>query len=484
MPAEEMGKVTDRLRFVFAVSSLIFLAVLAISPFKDYRREWKQYKRSYLRFAQGRPDTKRLTADYNPNIDQIWLPGMNVVDRCTTCHQGITQASLADKSLPQPFRAHPLIPHNVREWGCTICHRGQGPATEVAEAHESTLAWEQPALPTHFIQASCGTCHQTDLPQTPQLARGRKILAELNCQGCHKLQGIERPAMLGPDLSSIGTKVSREWIYKWLKEPRTIVDKDGNVTVNGYETEEEPRMPKFRLTETELRGLSAYLSIQKTKSFLPYKLDARVVAAWSKNPELASQGELRFRQMFCSTCHSLAVTRAGETKLIGGDIGPELTKVGSKVNPDWLIAWLRDPQAYLPHSKMPRYQWSDADLYGVTQYITKRLTDPDLLSGLPSLGAPTADEIQRGRRLFIDKGCASCHVVQGMPAQRDLGPDLSAIGAKDVSQLSFGESKIPRNLIAYLQAKITDPLSVNPAARMPVYRLSAGDLDALTTALL
>ncbi len=29
----------------------------------------------------GRPDTKRLLADYNPNIDQIWLPGLNVVDR-------------------------------------------------------------------------------------------------------------------------------------------------------------------------------------------------------------------------------------------------------------------------------------------------------------------------------------------------------------------------------------------------------------------
>ncbi len=259
MPAEEMGKVTDRTRLIFAVSSVVFLAVLAISPFKDYRREWKEYKRSYLRFAQSRPD-KRLIADYSPSIDQIWLPGMNVVDRCTTCHQGITQASLADKSVPQPFRAHPPIPHDVREWGCTICHRGQGPATEVAEAHESTLAWEQPVLPTHFIQASCGTCHLSDLPQTPQLTRGRQLLAELNCQNCHRLPGVERPAMLGPDLTSIGTKVSREWIYKWLKEPRTVLDKDGNVTVNGYETEEEPRMPKFRLTEGKCSAPPATLS--------------------------------------------------------------------------------------------------------------------------------------------------------------------------------------------------------------------------------
>ena len=484
MSAEEMGKLTDRLRRVFAISSVLFLAVLAISPIKDFRREWKQYKRSYLRFAQSRPDTKRLLADYRPDIDQIWLPGMNVIDRCTTCHQGITQATLADRSVPQPFRAHPPIPHNVRDWGCTICHRGQGPATEVAEAHESTLAWEQPVLPTRFIQSSCGTCHLSDLPQAPQLMRGRQLLAELNCQGCHKLQGIERPAMLGPDLTSVGTKVSREWIYKWLKEPRTILDKDGNVTANGYETEEEPRMPKFRLSETELRALSAYLSAQKTRPLPPYKIDPRVVAAWSKNPELISQGELRFRQMFCSTCHSLAVTRAGETKLIGGDIGPELTKVGSKVNTDWLIAWLRDPAGYLPHTRMARYGWSDEDLYKVTSYIMAKLTDSDLLTNVPQLGQPTDQEIQLGHRLFLEKGCASCHVIEGLNPQKDFGPDLSALGGKNASELEFGAAKIPHNLVAYIQAKLQDPLSVNPAARMPQYNWNPSDLDAVTTALL
>src|SRR5437016_3605684 len=483
MPAEEMGKITSRTRLIFAVSSVVFLGVLAISPFKDFRREWKQYKRSYLRFAQTRADTKKLLADYRPDIDQIWLPGMNVVDRCTTCHQGITQASLSDK-VPQPFRAHPPIPHNVRDWGCTVCHRGQGPATEVAEAHESTLAWEQPILPTRFIQASCGTCHYADLPETPQLTRGRELLGELNCQGCHRLPGIERPAMLGHDLTKIGTKVSREWIYKWLKEPRTIVDKDGNITVNGYETEEEPRMPKFRLTETELRALSAYLSVQRAKALAPYKIDARVSAAWTKNPQFISQDELRFRQMFCSTCHSLAVTRAGETKLIGGDIGPELTKVGSKVNPDWLVTWLRDPQGYLPHTRMPRYGWSHEDLFKLTRYIATKLTDPDLLTGVPQLGQPREDEIQLGRRLFLEKGCASCHVIEGLNPQKDFGPDLSAIGGKNTSELEFGASKIPHNLVSYIQAKLQDPASVNPAARMPQYNWNQPDLDAITTALL
>jgi cbb3-type cytochrome oxidase cytochrome c subunit len=485
MQAEAMGKISRRLRLTLAVASISFVIALAISPVKDMLREWKRYKRDYVSFAQTRPDTKRLLANYSPDIDQIWIPEMGVVDRCTTCHQGITQPSLPDQSVPQPFRAHPPIPHRVREWGCTVCHRGQGAATEVAEAHETTLAWEQPLLPVRYIQASCGTCHRGDLPETPQLNRGRQLLGTLNCVGCHHLQGIERSEMLGPDLTNIGIKVSRQWIYKWLKEPRTVTDSSGNVTLNGYDSEgTPPRMPQFRLTELELRALSGYLSTLQGNPVQAVHFDPRVVAAWSKRPDLVDQGELRFRQMFCSTCHSFAVTRAGETEMIGGDIGPELTKVGSKVNPDWLAAWLRDPQSYLPHSRMPRYQWTDEDLYQVTQYIAAKLNDADLLSGVPQLGAPTQAEIQLGRRLFVDKGCASCHLVEGIAPQHDLGPDLSAEGGKDLSQLEFGQSKVPRNLITYIQTKITDPTSVNPSARMPFYRLAPADLDALTTALL
>ena len=483
MPAEDLGKLSDKLRFLFTLSTVVCVVVLAISPVKDFRAEWKHYKRSFVKYAQTRPDTKKLLADSTPSIDQVWLPGMNVTDRCTTCHQGITQPSLSDASVPQPFRAHPVVPHQVRQWGCTICHRGQGPATEVAEAHETTLAWEQPILPARFLQASCGGCHKANLKEAPQLARGRVLLTQLNCQGCHKLNDLDRPAF-GPDLSSIGYKVPREWIYKWLKEPRTILDKDGNVAVNGYENESEPRMPRFRLTEDEIRALSAFLSAQKAKPLERYKINPAVVAAWSKKPDLISEGEVRFRQMMCTTCHSLAVTRAGETKMIGGDIAPELTKVGSKVNEEWLVAWLWNPKSYLEHSNMPRYGWSDEDLYKVSQYVMNKLTDSDLLTDVPQLGPATEDQGKTGKRLFTEKGCASCHALHGIAPQKDFGPDLTAVGAKNASELEFSKAKIEHNLVSYIQAKLEDPVSVNPAARMPQYDWEQADLDAVTAALL
>jgi hypothetical protein len=129
-----------------------------------------------------------------------------------------------------------------------------------------------------------------------------------------------------------------------------------------------------------------------------------------------------------------------------------------------LVAWLLNPEAYLLHALMPRYNWSDEDLYKVTRYMTTKLTDPDLLSNVPKLDPPTPDEKKYGRRLFTEKGCGGCHVVKGINPQSEFGPDLSGLGSKTISQLEFGQSRTPRNLIAYIQAKIADPISVNPAA--------------------
>ncbi|MBZ5539021.1 MAG: c-type cytochrome [Acidobacteriia bacterium] len=431
-------------------------------------------------FGQGNPAA--AGADQHPNAGQVWTPQLNAADRCATCHPQLPPPNTTQLSLQQPNRVDPLVPHHTKDWGCTVCHRGQGAAAEKEQAHQPELAPAQPLLPTSYIQASCGICHRADLPDTPQLNRGRLLLSEFGCLGCHRLEGIERPAMLGPDLTDIGSKVSAEWIYKWLKEPRTIIDDAGNAIVSGYQM--EPRMPQFRLNEEELRDLSAYLSSLRSKPLEPYKFDPQVVAALENSPDLVDQGEARFRQMFCTTCHSLAVTRGGETKLIGGDIGPEMTKVGSKVNPDWLVAWLRNPQAFLPKSKMPRYEWSDQDLYVVTRFISTKLTDPDLLQGIPKLGAPTPEQIRFGRRQFLKKGCGSCHAVSGMKLQEDFGPNLASLGAESISHLHFGNAKIPRSLVAYLQAKISDPISVNPTAEMPQYRFNSADLDAMTTALL
>lgn len=365
-----------------------------------------------------------------------------------------------------------------------------------------TLAWKEPLLPTQFAQATCGACHRGDLPEAPRLTHGRQLLVKFNCIACHTLQGIEKPEMLGPDLTNIGTKVTRAWIYKWLKSPRTLMDENGNVFVDGVAT--DPRMPKFDLTELELRALSAYLSVQGVRKGRPSPADTAHPVV---KEEVIEEGHTRFNQMFCVTCHALAVDRGGEVKLIGGDIGPELTKVGSKVRPSWLQKWLRDPQSYLVHTRMPRYEWSERDLYVVSQYILNRLTDQNLLKDVPTFGPYTDAEVQLGRRLYVEKGCAECHVIQGVVPRPNFGPDLSAEGLgggqrvieadaphndsfdwhfvkTGVQRMRISVSPTPKSFINFLQTKITNPAAVTFATHMPSFHVSQSDLDDMTTALL
>ena len=115
----------------FGVVSLILLLVLAIAPANEHFSQWHSYQRKYLGLIHDRGDAISLRRRFEPGIHQIWLPELGVVDRCTTCHLGLKEASLSDV-IQQPFRKHPVVPHALDAFGCVICHGGQGPATTVA----------------------------------------------------------------------------------------------------------------------------------------------------------------------------------------------------------------------------------------------------------------------------------------------------------------------------------------------------------------
>jgi mono/diheme cytochrome c family protein len=61
----------------------------------------------------------------------------------------------------------------------------------------------------------------------------------------------------------------------------------------------------------------------------------------------------------CFSCH-----QQGERKPEGPKEGwaPDLAMAKSRLNPDWIVRWLRDPQALQPGTKMPSfYDFEDPD---------------------------------------------------------------------------------------------------------------------------
>src|SRR6185436_7916402 len=91
----------------------------------------------------------------------------------------------------------------------------------------------QPMLPMNNIEAGCYKCHNgsPEVPQAAKLNSGRDLIRIYGCFGCHKLPGYENIRKVGPDLSTVSGKLTKEWVRKWLTNPK--------------EFKSEARMPQF-----------------------------------------------------------------------------------------------------------------------------------------------------------------------------------------------------------------------------------------------
>jgi mono/diheme cytochrome c family protein len=411
--------------------------------------------------VRNRSDANTLQRHFQGGIQQIWLPELGVVDRCTSCHVGVKEASLAD--VPnQPFRAHPVIPHKLDQFGCTVCHRGQGAATTLSEAHNSTLAWEQPILAAKYIESSCGECHRGALPGTPQLNQGRNLLVRQGCVHCHMVKLPDgttlKPTDDPPSLSHIADKTTREWIFAWLKDPQAYAATS--------------TMPNFKLSDEDARDMSAFL-ITNSKP-LP-EMTAPVPAKATSDP---AAGASLYGESFCASCHAVQ-NAAGN--MVGGDVGPELTRVGAKVKPAWLQAWLKNPRTYDPATAMPHYRFNEAQLATLSGFLQGK-ADQDFLANV-HLDVATPGQIAHGKRLVSDYGCASCHEIAGIKKPENFAPELSRIGSKPVTQLVFLPG-MQHTLPDYIATKIRQPRAFGQGLKMPQYAFTPAQIDSLTTALL
>lgn len=445
----------------FGVVSLVFLGSLAVAPAKNFFSEWRHYQHGYLKMIRNRSDANTLERHFQDGIQQIWLPELGVVDRCTSCHVGLKEASLTDVST-QPFRTHPPIPHKLDQFGCTVCHRGQGAATTVSEAHSSTLAWEQPILPAKYIESSCGECHRGPLPGTPQLNQGRNLLSREGCVHCHTVKLSDGTTMKAtddpPSLSHIGDKTTREWVYAWLKDPQAY--------------SATSTMPNFQLSDDDARDISAFLIANSTP------VAGNTAALSAKASADPAAGASLYGESFCASCHAVQ-NAAGN--MVGGDVGPELTRVGSKVKTEWLQAWLKNPRTYDPGTAMPHYRLSDPQVATLSGFLLAK-TDSDLL-GKVHLDAAAPEQITHGKRLVSDYGCASCHEIAGIKKPENFAPELSRIGSKPVTQLVFLPG-MQHTLPDYIATKIKQPRSFGQGLKMPQYTFTPAQIDSLTTALL
>ncbi len=180
-------------------------------------------------------------------------------------------------------------------------------------------------------------------------------------------------------------------------------------------------------------------------------------------------GRLLYNELGCANCH-------GNPAGLPERRGPELAGVTTRVQAEWLVAFLSNPASLRAGTQMPHVlsAGKPGDAEAVVHY----------LAGLkPKGAAPKASRhvnAERGKELYHSLGCVACHAPS-----KDFRPPEGAPKAEDYSHPSVEFPSLSSkyalvNLTAFLQ----NPLQFRKDGRMPKIEMEPQDAADLAGFLL
>lgn len=469
-------------------------------------------------------------------VHQDWLPdlmqplGMTEIarfDRCRTCHMNSDKTLpgnieafphghpstedledwVSENKFPHPFATHPnpelfvtaASPHPVSDFGCTICHNGQGSGTSFGNAEHTpndpqlqheweeeygyhpNHFWEYPMLPERLQESGCIKCHHdvVELGQhpefgasAPKVTRGFELIQKYGCFGCHEIHGYDGGVAIGPDmrlepqtetellaiaedpnkhaglyrkvgpsLRHIASKVGGDFIANWTQDPQRY--------------RPSTKMPKF-FGNSNQQG-------EQAKAWEAVELAglAHVLTGISEDVELLSpadgyepnveRGKTFFAEKGCLACHTHSAVE-GTT----ADFGPNISDIHRKVKrnaddsnfSDWLYTWIRNPEQHHARTRMPNLFY---DAYTAAEPPADVDPAADIAAYLLSFGAVetfetpeyTEDDLNALLELFLRKSRFSKEAVDQMLATRtfpqkkgDVKGDEAALATEDGSAVT------------------------------------------------
>jgi len=406
-------------------------------------------------------------------VVQDWMPALRQTlgmakiarfDRCRTCHQNIDKTApggfaafpeghpsaddvatwVNENKFPQPYATHPNTdlfctassPHPVAKFGCTICHDGQGSGTSFGNAEHTP---DNPQIADEWhAEYGYHANHFWEYPMQPTR------FAESTCIKCHH------------GMTELGVN------------------------------------PKFGASAP--KAFKGYQLIQKYGCFGCHEIHGQD-AGVAIGPDLRIEPQ---------TAEDAARIAADPTQVAGKfrKVGPSLRHIESKTTSEWIQYWTEIPSRFRPSTKMPKFFGNFEHLSETTAAHTQVLETVELagiaavllknsqpIELLKPVDGYTAD-VERGKKLFSERGCLSCHQHGAVPGTTaDFGPNISDIHLKikrnaddplfsdwlytwiREPQRYHARTKMP-NL--YLDAYQEGTNDIDPAADITAFLLSQG----------
>ena len=283
---------------------------------------------------------------------------------------------------------------------------------------------------------------------------GEALVQKIGCLNCHSLDS--KGGRVAPDLSHVHERLYESWIYQFLKEPY-IIRPLGFIPYSGI------RMPNLRLSDEEAKAIANYLSTLK-------EVEIRRRTSLTKRlnhpdglDKHVQKGLKLVQELPCLDCHTI--------KGKGGVLGPDLSSVGTRLQPAFMYLWIENPQAFEPKTAMPNLGLKDEQLYPITRYLMSLKQGlPPVLQKSPSGQPFSPTRVTKGEKVFRDL-CIRCHKLEGQGGE--TGPDLTYEGDKVHRRWIYHFLKNPYRIrpLGFAQ---------NPLARMPNLNLSDEELLMMT----
>jgi cbb3-type cytochrome oxidase cytochrome c subunit len=321
------------------------------------------------------------------NDDEVTYPGQVHEMLIGGLQWGESFRLTVRRGLPEPFASHPrldlfvgsLSPHKMSVMACTVCHEGQGSATEFKfvshspsdpeQAREwsekygwfNNHHWIYPMYPARFAESACLKCHHTveelapserfPEPPAPKVMAGFTLIKRYGCFGCHE--------------------------------------------INGYETAQKTLGPDLRL---EPNFFAAALQLKADPGFgnLDEQLQQKILSLATDPTLNETRREIRDFILADAKAEEPMLTRTShqlDEVLKDVDIpgqyrktGPSLRYVGSKLGEQFMYDWIEQPNRYRPSTRMPQFfghlAHIQADLQAGAAKAVAEIADSAQLQGL------------------------------------------------------------------------------------------------------
>ncbi|MGQ9605781.1 MAG: PDZ domain-containing protein [Thermogutta sp.] len=442
------------------------------------------------------------------------------------------------RGRPHPLAGHPRpdlyisadSPHPLEKFGCTICHEGQGPATDfVHAAHfpnsaaqarrwHAEYSWHledsarYPMTSGAFLQRSCLACHPRvfDLTETADLLRpaadslleGRRAFERYGCYGCHDVTGPDASHPGDPDLV-------REPPYRGAASQLLTID-------TLPPTVRQAAMDYLTGSDDRLRqALAAALAAWLASASPDLKPPTGTGLARPQGNSPEKQEERFARAEAERLLRVLTTERRGDML---PPRGPSLRYVAHRRDLAYVAEYIADPTARRSDARMPRLfgllehvsprhrelldSYEGVEIAGMAAYLfSLRPPHPAITSMAGGTGRSQSDgrtpesaeitanaegtstsppgfvsdkaQVGWGKRLFETQGCLACHRHPDFPAGKSaFGPDLAGLSSRWIptatSSASDGSRPLsPTEAKDRLAAWLDNPRAFNPETRMP-----------------